>query len=69
MDFITNWAAGQSWFQIAGEIMIFATTVTMAMPTRWYKKDGVESAWYKWLSKGLNFLAGNVFRNKNADDK
>ena len=69
MDFITNWVEGQSWFQMAGEIMIFATTVTMAMPTRWYLKDGQEVAWYKWLSKGINFLAGNVFRNKNADDK
>ncbi len=68
MDFIANWAEGQSWFQMVSQIVAFATAVTIAIPSRWHQKNGVEVKWYKWLSKGLNFLAGNIFKNKNHDD-
>jgi len=69
MEILTDWASGQSWFQVAGEIVLWATAITAAMPTRLYKKNGTERAWYKYISKPLNWLAGNVFKNKNADDK
>ncbi|NIQ00973.1 MAG: hypothetical protein GWM98_11590 [Nitrospinaceae bacterium] len=68
MDFLSKFT-DQSWFVIAGEVTLFANTITAALPSRWYKKDGQERIWYKWLMKGLNFLSINVFRNKNADDK
>jgi uncharacterized membrane protein len=54
----------QNVVAIIGEIVLFANTVTMAMPTRWKGNMIMEG-----LSKVLNVLAGNVFKNKNADDK
>ena len=55
---------GQNVVAMIGEIVLFANTVTMAMPTRWKGNMIMEG-----LSKVLNVLAGNVFKNKNADDK
>ena len=46
-----------------GEIVLFANTVTMAMPTRWR-----ENMFMDMVSKGFNFLAMNVFHNRNMDD-
>jgi len=48
----------------AGEIVMFANTVTMAMPTRWKNNQFMDM-----VSKALNFLSMNVFKNKNMDDK
>ena len=59
MDFFMN----QPWYAMAGEIVLFANTVTMAMPTRW--RDNVVM---DYMFKMLNFLAMNVFKNKNMDD-
>ena len=55
---------GQNVVAMIGEIVLFANTVTMAMPTRWKGNVIMEG-----ISKILNVLAGNVFKNKNADDK
>ena len=55
---------GQNVVAMIGEIVLFANTVTMAMPTRWKGNVIMEG-----ISKVLNVLAGNVFKNKNADDK
>ena len=55
---------GQNVVAMIGEIVLFANTVTMAMPTRWKGNVIMEG-----VSKILNVLAGNVFKNKNADDK
>tara|TARA_R100001244_G_scaffold127300_1_gene97845 strand:- start:32 stop:226 length:195 start_codon:yes stop_codon:yes gene_type:complete len=55
---------GQNVVAMIGEIVLFANTVTMAMPTRWKGNMIMEG-----ISKILNVLAGNVFKNKNADDK
>jgi uncharacterized membrane protein len=46
-----------------GEIVLFANTVTMAMPTRWRGNMMMD-----YLSKILNYLAMNVGKNKNMDD-
>ena len=46
-----------------GEIVLFANTVTMAMPTRWRGNMMMD-----YLSKILNYLAMNIGKNKNMDD-
>ena len=46
-----------------GEIVLFANTVTMAMPTRWRGNMFMDM-----VSKGFNFLAMNIGKNKNMDD-
>ena len=46
-----------------GEIVLFANTVTMAMPTRWRGNMMMD-----YLSRILNYLAMNIGKNKNMDD-
>ena len=53
----------QSMIAMIGEICLFANTVTMAMPTRWR-----DNMFMDMVSKFFNFLAMNVFHNRNMDD-
>jgi uncharacterized membrane protein len=53
----------QPWYAMVAEIVLFANTVTMTMPTRWRNNKMMDM-----VSKGLNFLAMNFFHNKNMDD-
>ena len=53
----------QYMIAMIGEIVLFANTVTMAMPTRWRGNMFMDT-----VSKGFNFLAMNVFHNRNMDD-
>ena len=46
-----------------GEIVLFANTVTVAMPTRWRGNMVMD-----FISKILNYLAMNIGKNKNMDD-
>ena len=46
-----------------GEIVLFANTVTMAMPTRWRGNMMMD-----YISKIINYLAMNIFKNRNMDD-
>jgi len=46
-----------------GEIILFANTVTMAMPTRW--RGNMVMDYLSWI---LNYLAMNIGKNKNMDD-
>jgi hypothetical protein len=46
-----------------GEIVLFANTVTMAMPTRWRGNMFMDM-----VPKFFNFLAMNIFKNRNMDD-
>ena len=62
MDFMKAFM-DQSMIAMMGEIVLFANTVTMAMPTRWR-----ENMFMDMVSKGFNFLAMNVFHNRNMDD-
>ena len=55
---------GQSMIAQMGEVVMFANTVTMAMPTRW--KDNIVM---DYVSKVLNFLSMNIFKNRNMDDR
>ena len=62
MDFMKAFM-DQHMIAIIGEIVLFANTVTMAMPTRWRGNMIMDM-----MSKGFNFLAMNVFHNRNMDD-
>ena len=55
---------GQSTLAQMGEIVMFANTVTMAMPTRWKNNQFMDM-----VSKALNFLSMNIFKNRNMDDR
>ena len=63
MEILTAFMSQNMLAQV-GEIVMFANTVTMAMPTRWKDNKVMDM-----LSKVLNFLSMNVLKNKNADDK
>jgi len=53
----------QNMIAMMGEIFLFANTVTMAMPTRWRGNMFMDM-----VSKFFNFLAMNIFKNRNMDD-
>ena len=60
---LLNSFMGQGMVAQIGEIVLFANTVTMAMPTRWRGNMVTD-----YISKFFNFLAMNVFHNRNMDD-
>ena len=60
---LLNSFLGQGMIAQIGEIVLFANTVTMAMPTRWRGNMVMDM-----VSKGFNFLAMNIFKNRNMDD-
>ena len=60
---LLNSFLGQGIVAQIGEIVLFANTVTMAMPTRWRGNMFMDMA-----SKFFNFLAMNIFKNRNMDD-
>lgn len=49
------------WLEIAMSVLTAATVITAMTPTK------VDNQILDAMSKGLNFLAGNVGKNKNAD--
>ena len=60
---LLNSFLGQGLIAQIGEIVLFANTVTMAMPTRWCGNVVLD-----YLSRILNYLAMNIGKNKNMDD-
>ena len=60
---LLNSFLGQRMIAQIGEIVLFANTVTMAMPTRWGGNVVLD-----YLSRILNYLAMNIGKNKNMDD-
>ena len=60
---LLNSFLGQGMIAQIGEIVLFANTVTMAMPTRWRGNMVMD-----YLSKILNYLAMNIGKNRNMDD-
>jgi len=60
---LLNSFLGQGMVAQIGEIVLFANTITMAMPTRWRGNMVMDI-----VSKGFNFLAMNIFKNRNMDD-
>ena len=59
---LLNSFLGQGIVAQIGEIVLFANTVTMAMPTRWRGNMMMD-----YLSRILNYLAMNIGKNKNMD--
>ena len=55
---------GQGMVAQIGEIVLFANTVTVAMPTRWRGNMVMDH-----ISKILNYLAMNIGKNRNMDDR
>jgi len=62
MDFMKAFM-DQNMIAMIGEIVLFANTVTMAMPTRWRGNIMMD-----YISRILNYLAMNIGKNKNMDD-
>ena len=62
MDFMKAFM-DQNMIAMMGEIVLFANTVTMAMPTRWRGNMFMDM-----VSKFFNFLAMNIFKSRNMDD-
>ena len=62
MDFMKAFM-DQNMIAMMGEIVLFANTVTMAMPTRWRGNMIMDM-----MSKYFNFPSMNVFHNRNMDD-
>ena len=60
---LLNSFLGQAIVAQIGEIVLFANTVTMAIPTRWRGNMMMD-----YLSRILNYLAMNIGKNKNMDD-
>ena len=60
---LLNSFLGQGMIAQIGEIVLFANTVTMAMPTRWRGNMMMD-----YISRILNYLALNIGKNKNMDD-
>ena len=60
---LLNSFLGQGMVAQIGEIVLFANTVTMAMPTRWRGNMMMD-----YLSRILNYLAMNIGKNRNMDD-
>jgi len=62
MDFMKAFM-DQHMIAMMGEIVLFANTVTMAMPTRWR-----DNMMMDYIRKFFNFFAMNIFKNRNMDD-
>ena len=60
---LLNSFLGQGVVAQIGEIVLFANTVTVAMPTRWRGNMVMDH-----ISKILNYLAMNIGKNRNMDD-
>ena len=60
---LLNSFLGQGIVAQIGEIVLFANTVTMAMPTRWRGNMMMD-----YLSRILNYLAMNIGKNRNMDN-
>ena len=61
---LLNSFLGQGVIAQVGEIVLFANTITIAMPTRWKNNSLMD-----FISEILNYLAMNIGKNKNMDDK
>ena len=62
MEFMKSFM-DQHMIAMMGEIVLFANTVTMSMPSRWRGNMVMDV-----VSKVLNFLSLNIFKNRNMDD-
>ena len=61
---LLNSFLGQGVIAQVGEIVLFANTITIVMPTRWKSNSLMD-----FISEVLNYLAMNIGKNKNMDAK
>ena len=61
---LLNSFLGQGVIAQIGGIVLFANTITIAMPTRWKSNSLMD-----FISEVLNYLAMNIWKNKNMDDR
>ena len=57
---LLNSFLGQGVIAQIGEVVLFANTITIAMPTRWKNNSLMD-----FISQTLNYLAMNIGKNKN----
>jgi hypothetical protein len=60
---LLNSFLGQGVIAQVEEVVLFANTITIAMPTRWKNNSLMD-----FISEVLNYLAMNIGKNKNMDD-
>ena len=60
---LLNSFLGQGVIAQVGEIVLFANTITIAMPTRWKNNSLIY-----FISEIFNYLGMNIGKNKNMDD-
>tara|TARA_R100001594_G_scaffold14991_2_gene31658 strand:- start:7 stop:195 length:189 start_codon:yes stop_codon:yes gene_type:complete len=61
MDALVALASNQSWFQLAGEIILIANSITMLIEDKFMEGNPILSK----INMGLNFLSLNIFKNTN----
>jgi hypothetical protein len=61
MDAIVALASNQSWFQVAGEIILICNSITMLIEDKFMEGNPILAK----VNMGLNFLSLNIFKNKN----
>tara|TARA_R100001594_G_C3996518_1_gene253638 strand:- start:654 stop:842 length:189 start_codon:yes stop_codon:yes gene_type:complete len=61
MDALVALASNQSWFQVAGEIILIANSITMLISDKFMQSNPILDK----INMGLNFLSLNIFKNKN----
>ena len=63
MDLLNSFL-GQGVIAQIGEVVLFANTITIAMPTRWKNNSLIY-----FISEIFNYLGMNIGKNKNMDDR
>lgn len=61
MEALVALASNQSWFQVAGEIILIANSITMLINDKFMEGNPMLAK----VNMGLNFLSMNIFKNKN----
>ena len=61
MDALVALASNQSWFQLAGEIILICNSITMLIEDKFMEGNPILSK----INMGLNFLSLNIFKNTN----
>ncbi len=61
MEALVALASNQSWFQVAGEIILIANSITMLISDKFMQGNPILAK----INMGLNFLSLNIFNNKN----
>lgn len=61
MDALVGMISNQAWYETAGFIVLTANSITMFLSDNYMNGNPILAK----INTGLNFLALNVFKNKN----